>query len=296
MRACLLLSNGAVGGNDDIVRYHERALAESGDDERLRAIVLADISANRAVARVEQIPDAEELALEALATGRRRRARRRAWRPLRARLGPQPPRATGRRPLQALPRSLGRRLRTWPSPRIGSPPCGSCGGATSIEARVRLARLLSAADERGEPTSYALQRLHLCELELRTGEWDAAAAPARRVGARRRAPDVAVLRPLPCAPRRRSRPPRRGAERCGGRDARAAPSRTGPRWDVLEALRARGIAALLAGDPGARGGEPGRRVGPPAARGGRRARGVSRSRPTSSRRSWISGSWTRRGR
>ena len=43
------------------------------------------------------------------------------------------------------------------------------------EARDALTRLLDMADERGEPSSYALQRLHVCELELRAGGWDAAA-------------------------------------------------------------------------------------------------------------------------
>ena len=42
------------------------------------------------------------------------------------------------------------------------------------EARAFLLTLLAAADERGEPSSYALLRLHLCELELRAGEWAAA--------------------------------------------------------------------------------------------------------------------------
>src|SRR6476660_9767155 len=35
--------------------------------------------------------------------------------------------------------------------------------------------LLSTADDRGEPISYALARLHVCELELRAGAWEAAA-------------------------------------------------------------------------------------------------------------------------
>ena len=42
------------------------------------------------------------------------------------------------------------------------------------KARTELTRLLALADERGEPMSYALARLHLCELELRVGDWDAA--------------------------------------------------------------------------------------------------------------------------
>jgi len=34
--------------------------------------------------------------------------------------------------------------------------------------------LLSVADERGGGRVYALARLHMCELHLRAGEWDAA--------------------------------------------------------------------------------------------------------------------------
>ena len=48
-------------------------------------------------------------------------------------------------------------------------------GELARAARALLTRLLPLADERGEPSSYALQRLHLCELELRAGDWAAAA-------------------------------------------------------------------------------------------------------------------------
>ena len=66
--------------------------------------------------------------------------------------------------------------------------------------------MLATADERGESVSYALPRLHLCELELRAGAWDAGGAPARRVGraVRARAADLADVRALPRAPGRRA--------------------------------------------------------------------------------------------
>ena len=63
----VLLTSGEVRGNDDIQRYLEQALAESGDDTRARASVLADMAENAAVVRVERIADAEAWALEALA-------------------------------------------------------------------------------------------------------------------------------------------------------------------------------------------------------------------------------------
>ena len=167
VRACLLLSNGAVEGNDDIVRYLERALAESARDVRLRAIVLSELSANDAVARVEQIRSAEERALEAVETSRG--------------AGPEVERAA----LYALAwaRSLrGRAIEdlcerfrdlsdtaaylVFSPYRIAALRLVWRGDVA--EAHATLARLLSVADERGELISYALQRLHLCELQLRT--------------------------------------------------------------------------------------------------------------------------------
>ncbi len=177
VRACLLLSNGAVEGNDDIVRYLERALAESARDVRLRAIVLSELSANDAVARVEQIRSAEERALEAVETSRG--------------AGPEVERAA----LYALAwaRSLrGRAIEdlcerfrdlsdtaaylVFSPYRIAALRLVWRGDVA--EAHATLARLLSVADERGELISYALQRLHLCELQLRT----APASGTRRRG------------------------------------------------------------------------------------------------------------------
>ena len=42
------------------------------------------------------------------------------------------------------------------------------------KAREIITRFLALADERGEAVSYALQRLALCQLELRVGDWEAA--------------------------------------------------------------------------------------------------------------------------
>src|SRR5205085_1281610 len=42
-------------------------------------------------------------------------------------------------------------------------------------ARPILSEFLAVADARGEEVSYALQRLTMCDLELRAGRWDAAA-------------------------------------------------------------------------------------------------------------------------
>ena len=144
--------------------------------------------------------------------------------------------------------------------------------------------------------SYALQRLHLCELELRAGEWDAA---ARLLDEWAESSDRELLifpmyercRALLAAGRGRAGEAERWAAK-----AIARADATGVRWDELEALRARGIAALLDARARAGRGEPAHGLGAHAARGGRRARRRSRSRPSSSRRSPSSASSTRRWR
>jgi DNA-binding NarL/FixJ family response regulator len=114
-------------------------------------------------------------------------------------------------------------------------------------ARALLERQLALADERGQAYAYVLQRLHMCELELRAGAWDAAerlldewAQSSERLMwsmyERCRAL-LAAGRGLPAEAERWA------AETIAGTEA------TGNDWDRLEALRARGIAALLAGAP-----------------------------------------------
>ena len=173
-RACLLLSSAAVTGDNDHLRlYLERALGESGDDPGLRASVLAEISINDAVTLVERIREAEAGAREALRVARN--------------AGPD----VQRHALYALAWALSlrgcpiddvrERFRTASDAAhyiVGSPErvAGQrlvWRGEVTL-ARAILTRLMSLADERGEPVSYALLRLHVCELALRVGEWDAA--------------------------------------------------------------------------------------------------------------------------
>jgi DNA-binding CsgD family transcriptional regulator len=116
-------------------------------------------------------------------------------------------------------------------------------------AREILGRLLTLADERGEPGSYAFGRLHLTELELRAGRLDAAEL---RLDEWAESSEGAILT-KPMYQRCRAllaafRGDAETAERWAA-DAIARADRVDSSWDRLEALRARGVAALLAREP-----------------------------------------------
>jgi DNA-binding CsgD family transcriptional regulator len=245
-RALILLSEGGVRSNDEIRRYLVDALSEGAHDVRLRAIALAEIVSNDVLARVEGIGDAEKRALEAVETGRD--------------AGPEVERIA----LNAL--AWARSLRGRPiddlrerfrdvsdaAPYLAVSPDRIAAQrlvwrGDVVQARAILTRLLSVSDERSEPVSYALQRLHLCELELRAGAWDEA---TRLLDEWSR--DAELLMAWSCYDRCR-------ALLAAGRglpdetqrwatEALGRAQRTGLYWDVLEALRARGIGALLTRD------------------------------------------------
>jgi DNA-binding CsgD family transcriptional regulator len=115
------------------------------------------------------------------------------------------------------------------------------------DARAVLAPLLAESEQRGEPYSYALLRFHLCNLELRTGDCEAAEALLEEWATdqevlvwpmyQRCRALLAAASGLPAE-----------AERWAGETISRAEA-TGNRWDLLEALRARGTAALLAHEP-----------------------------------------------
>ncbi len=240
--AYLHMMGGKVANNDEIRRYFEHALAESRSAPELHAFVLGQMAVNDAAIRVERIPEAESLALEALPAARR--------------AGPH----AERRALKAL---------SWPQSLAGRPIDDLCEqfrsasqGAGSIEsspervagqrlvwrgevdgARTLLTRLLSLADEQGEAFSYTMLRLHVCELELRVGGWKAAGdlldewaeSSDRMIW-----PMYERCRALLAAGR--GLPDE--AEEWAAKVIALAED-TGGRWDLLEALRARGIALLL---------------------------------------------------
>jgi DNA-binding CsgD family transcriptional regulator len=117
-------------------------------------------------------------------------------------------------------------------------------------ARAALTALLDEADERGETWSYLVARLHQCELELRAGHWAAASraldewVESADVPPPVREPVHARCRALLAA----GRGDVAEAERAAG-DAIAGAEATGIRWQLLEGLRARGLARLLAHEP-----------------------------------------------
>jgi DNA-binding CsgD family transcriptional regulator len=243
-RAWVMLSEGTGPRTmDDMERYRAYALAES-NDPNLRATVLAKNASNAAASIVERIADAEGWALDAMAEAKRAGpAVRRtalyslAW-----------TRAMTGRPVEDLCESS--QAASDPSSYLAACPERVAAqrlvwrGEVS-SARTLLERLCKLADERGERESYGLLRLHMCELHLRVGEWDAtealldewAESADRELMFR---PKYERCRALLAAGRGDSA----GAE-IWGRRALERAQQTRCRWDGLEALRALGIAALL---------------------------------------------------
>jgi DNA-binding CsgD family transcriptional regulator len=247
-RAWLMLGEGVGPQNmDDLARYRDYALAECDDDPGLLATVLAKKAANAAGSTVSQLVQAEAWAREGLESARG--------------AGPD----TKRLALYGLAWALamtGRSVDEQCEAYIAAsdtPPYGAASpervaaqrllwrGETT-RARAALTALLTVADERGERESYALVRLHMCELHLRAGEWDAAAllldewaeSSDRELMFR---PKYERCRALLAAGR--STPAE--AERWA-RQAITRADETGCRWDGLEGLRALALAALLVHD------------------------------------------------
>jgi DNA-binding CsgD family transcriptional regulator len=248
VRARLLLARESPNAADHEAHL-ERALTEAEGDPVLRAWVLAEMSL-LAWIRVERIPDAEAWALEALPAARRAEpelerlvlvaiasARTLAGRPiddLCQRSGARSDAVSDI--LDSLDRRASLRL-SWR---------GEVG-----EARASLSRLLTLADERGEQMAYGALHLNLCELELRSGEWEAA---SRLLDEWDESSNTELLTVPPLYERCRAllaagRGDPNEVERCAA-EAIARCEAAGLRWDLLESLRARGIAALLMHEPG----------------------------------------------
>ena len=176
VRAWLLLSEGgAIESYDDHERHLERALAETGDDPELRAHVLATKAINTAAEGVERIREAEAWALEALPEPRgaapdveRLALRGLGW-----------ARSLRGRPIDDVcERFLAASEDRFPHHRLARAGRRAAAGRGAARSSRRGRRRRASARS---PTSAARRcrtrwlRLHLCELELRVGEWDAAA-------------------------------------------------------------------------------------------------------------------------
>ncbi len=173
-RAWIALSEGGDARTlEDIERHLDAALAEAGDDAVVRAFVLARRAAHMAGFAVADLGAAETMAREALALAAGGEHERLALDALAWVLALQG------RPIDELcarfravsdaasflaesPERTAEQRLVWRGELASAAPA--------------LTTSLTRADEQGEPVSYALQRLHLCELHLRTGDWDAAAA------------------------------------------------------------------------------------------------------------------------
>jgi DNA-binding CsgD family transcriptional regulator len=244
-RGWLVLADGVFESNDEIVRRFVHALDESNDEPGLHASVLARMSGNAVYTRVARMAEAESWAIESLEEAERAGADERtslyalAWaRAMRGRriddVCERFDAASGvDYPVGQYAERVQAQRHFWR---------GEVGQARAI-----LDRLRPIADERGETYSYQLLRLHVCQLEQRIGNWDASErildewAADREVIAwpmyQRSRALLAAGRGLPDE-----------AERWAA-DTLVRADETGSRWDRLEALHARGTAALVVPNP-----------------------------------------------
>ena len=222
-----------------------QALTDSANDPLVRAEVLAYKSEELSTLWLEKLQLAERWALEAL-----RLAGPEAGADIVAALGWV--RIMRGRPIDDL---IGRSSATVAPESVQNSIDRLMGIRLAFRGHVSAARemflsLVAVAEDRGESWSVDGILHQLCELELRAGDWNAAAsrlaqqAPsfsevAIAVGTHdpRIRAVIAAIRGLPVEAERFA------AATIAGIDA------SGMQWDRLEALRARGIAALCAGDP-----------------------------------------------
>ena len=250
VRALLLLSEGsAVCSYFDMAPYFDRALAECGNAPSLRAEVLARKALSTAAEGVERLAEAEAWATQALRDA--------------ASAGPEAERLA----LRALGGS--RCLRGHPVDDLCERFAAASDATSSVidspeplaglrfawrgeveRARAILSEFLSVADERGEEVGYAWLRLNMCELELRTARWDAAARLLDEWG--ESDDQQSLITPTYQRCRALLAAGRGEAQAAGqwGAPALADAQALGYRWQVLEASRALGMAALLAHQPG----------------------------------------------
>jgi DNA-binding CsgD family transcriptional regulator len=247
-RALIALANAEVDHIDEAQRYLARALDEGGSDPGTRAAALALSAIHRAVGMVDEIGGAEADALAAIGLAHSARPQVQAD-AVSALAWTRALRGAGIADLVESHGVLAQPARqTYTSPdRVAGVRLIWRGEVEA--ARTLLTALLARADERAEAWSATALHLHLCELALRAGDWDAA---ARRLAEWHRpygeeqiaGPIVARCAALLAAGRGHGEEAERHAH-----EAIAGAAETGLRWDELEARRALGLAALLALEP-----------------------------------------------
>jgi DNA-binding CsgD family transcriptional regulator len=243
--AYTMLTEGVVTGSDEINQLLEKALAEAGDDPRLRGLALAFLAENEAVVEVQGLERADARASEAVALSehgtldeQRTAITTLTW-----------TQALRGHPVDHLLRrhqglsADGTYLARHPQRVAGQRHVWR--GELSV-ARQLLTDFRDASEQWAD--AYAHGRLHLCELELRAGSWDEV---ERMLDEWAQSTDSALLQ-WPMYERCRGllaagRGDVEEARRWAGR-ARDMAERTGVRWDWLESSRALGQAALLAKD------------------------------------------------
>lgn len=246
-----LLMRGEHGdrkGGKAPVELLDRALNESLGDPKVRSIALARKAEYLMNVRVEDVPGAKRLATEAVQTAESGDEEARqisgyalAW--VRALAG-DPAEDLSQQPtpnprdeyhlVDSLERIDALR-RMWR---------GEIAGA-----RATLEEMQACADERGEGASYFTMRLHLCDLELRVGNWGAAALLL----------DEAEQFAGTSEPQQSAKVRFRALLAAGRGDVEEAKLlasesieeaiRVGSGWVRLDGLRARGVALLLDNDP-----------------------------------------------
>ena len=245
-RAWLLLADGTgISTQAEYLLYLDRALLESEGDVALRAHVLARKADSAAAVQVARMREAEAWALEALSDARR--------------AGPDVEqlafyalawaRSFRGRPIDDLlerPPESGEALYLRAS--LERVACDRFAWRGQVrKARAIARRLMSLADERGESRSYLALLSQLCEIELRAGELDAA---TQLLGEWEQSSSDRFIAPVYERCRSfvavyRGRP---DEAKQWAADVIARSETLGKGWDLLEGLRARGIAELFEGE------------------------------------------------
>ncbi len=245
--AYLLLTDGEVTGNDEIIAFLERALAAAGDDRPVRGRVLRQLIESAAVISVRDIAREDARAAEVLAESEHDDPEDH-WQAVYTYTWTS---ALRGRPVADLVRRFnalgGDAAYLGRNPRR---PAGqqSVWRGELDDARALLEAFRQETEDRAEPRAAALARLHLCELELRAGQLDRAQALLDEWAASTDSdlllwPMFERCRALAAATRGDVADAREWGRRAADRA-----ERTGVGWDRLEATRALGLAALLSKD------------------------------------------------